>query len=168
MDKSYVFRELRKDEISVVIDTILERIRWMDAQGIKSWNTTNYAARYPASYFEEKCRAHEVFALADRATGGLLCAGVLKREDDRWEDKSPALYVHNLVSAGDAKGAGAAFLRCAEDYARSQGKAYLRLDSIEGNPSITAYYERLGFHAVGSCTDGPYHGILREKRLGDI
>lgn len=164
-DRDFTFRELRADEIPVMFDIILARIRWMDKQGIKSWNTTNYVERFPLSYYEEKRRKHEAFAIVEQDTGRILCAGVLKQEDDRWDDDSPALYVHNLVADRSVKGAGSAFLRCAEDYARSLGKDYLRLDSIEGNPAITVYYERQGFRAVGTCVDGAYHGILREKRL---
>ena len=165
MNDSLIFRELKLDEIPAVFEMILARIAWMDRQGIKSWNTTHYIERYPLTYFEEKQRAHELFAVTDRSTDRVLCAGVLKQEDERWCDDSPAIYVHNLVSDMNAKGAGAAFLRFSEDYARSLGKTYLRLDSIEGNPSITKYYERLGFLAVGKCEVGDYRGILREKRL---
>ena len=165
MDIDYTFRELREDEIPTVFDMILARIKWMDEQGIKSWNTTNYVERFPISYYKEKRRRHEAFAVVDRETEQILCAGVLKQEDDRWEDTSPALYVHNLVADSGVKGAGSTFLRCAEDYARSLGKTYLRLDSIEGNPAINGYYEKQGFLAVGTCVDREYHGILREKRI---
>ena len=161
----YIFRELRKDEIAFMFEMILSRIRWMDEQGIKSWNTTDYVNRFPLSYFEKKQLIHEVFALTDRKTDRLLCAAVLKQEDERWNDTEPALYVHNLVADSRVKGAGAAFLHFAGEYARSMGKNFLRLDSIEGNPAINSYYEKQGFRAVGQCTDGVYHGILREKTL---
>ena len=168
MNEGFIFREMCKNEVPVVFDLILSRIQWMDERRIKSWNTTNYTERYPISYYLRKTEQHEMFALVDQETDRILCAGVLKQEDDRWQDKHPAIYVHNLVSAIDVKGAGSVFLRFAEDYARSIGKDYLRLDSIEGNPKITAYYERLGFCAAGKCTDGDYHGILREKRLNTM
>ena len=168
MKDTFVFRELREEEVPVVFDMILSRIQWMDEQGIKSWNTTNYVDRYPITYYLEKTEQHEMFALADRETDRILCAGVLKQEDDRWHDNCSAIYVHNLVAANDSKGAGSTFLRCAEEYARSKAKEYLRLDSIEGNHTITAYYEKLGFRAVGNCVDGDYRGILREKRLNTM
>lgn len=161
----YFFRELRDEEIPTVFELILARIQWMDEQGIKSWNTTNYIERYPISYYYEKQQNHEAFAVVERGSGRILSAGVLLQEDERWEDDSPSLYVHNLVADIRVKGAGSAFLQCAEEYAHSLGKEYLRLDSIEGNPAITLFYERLGFHSVGTCEDGDYHGILREKEL---
>ena len=161
----YFFRELRDEEIPTVFELILARIQWMNEQGIKSWNTTNYIERYPISYYYEKRQNHEAFAVVERGSDRVLSAGVLLQEDERWEDDSPSLYVHNLVADIRVKGAGSAFLQCAEEYAHSLGKEYLRLDSIEGNPAITLFYERLGFHSVGTCEDGDYHGILREKEL---
>ena len=47
----------------------------------------------------------------------------------------------------------------------SEGKAYLRLDSAEDSAALAKYYESLGFVNVGTCQDGSYKGILREKKL---
>ena len=57
------------------------------------------------------------------------------------------------------------FLRRAGEYAVSEGKAYLRLDSAEDSAALAKYYESLGFVNVGTCQDGSYKGILREKKL---
>lgn len=77
----------------------------------------------------------------------------------------PAIYVHNLVSKVGAGDAGAEFLRRAGEYALSINKEYLRLDSSENNETLAKYYENLGFVPVGTCTDGPYKGVRREKKL---
>ena len=45
------------------------------------------------------------------------------------------------------------------------GKQYLRLDSARNNPSLERYYTNLGFVAVGSCQEGEYQGILRQKEI---
>lgn len=47
----------------------------------------------------------------------------------------------------------------------SINKEYLRLDSSEDNEPLAKYYENLGFVPAGTCTDGPYKGIRREKKL---
>ena len=75
------------------------------------------------------------------------------------------MYVHHLVSAVDERGTGALFLAQAEDHARRRGLDRLRLDCYVGNRGINAYYEALGFLPAGTCTDGPYKGILREKKI---
>lgn len=90
---------------------------------------------------------------------------MLLEHDSRWSDDAPALYVHNLVSKVGVGDAGAEFLRRAGEYALSINKEYLRLDSSEDNEPLARYYENLGFVPAGTCTDGPYKGVRREKKL---
>lgn len=95
-----------------------------------------------------------------------MCAAIVLEKDEYWpEDGVKALYVHALASRCDCPGAGAAFLREAENLARSLGKEYLRLDSQRDNERLAQYYEKQGFCAVGECEDGPYSGTLRQKKV---
>ena len=48
---------------------------------------------------------------------------------------------------------------------RNQGKHYFRLDSAEDNDRLSKYYEGNGYFPVGTCSDDPYIGILRQKSL---
>ena len=161
----YRFREIQKDEIPVMFAMIAQRIRWMDEQGIHQWNETDYETVYPLSYYEGHRQRGEVFVLEEIATGQIVCAAVLKEEDDRWPDDEDAVFVHNLVAPLDKKGVGRLFLHYAEDYARQKGKPFFRLDSAIDNLPLTRYYEQLGFEAVGTCVDGLYIGTLRQKKL---
>ena len=160
-----VFRKIWEDEVPDLFDLVLRRIQWMDERGIKQWNVTGYAEAYPLSYYEQQRQLGSVYVLTDGESSEILCGAVLREADERWDDETPALYLHNFVSKIGAHGAGTAFLRIAEAYARNNGKQYFRLDSAEDNPKLAKYYEELGFVAVGSCVDGPYQGILREKRI---
>lgn len=103
--------------------------------------------------------------LLQKESGAVCCAAVLTEEDPAWQDRTPALYLHNFVGAVSVPGAGACFLLHAQKYARSHGKRFLRLDSARENPRLTKYYEAQGFRPVGTRKDGPYRGILREKEL---
>ncbi|MEI3079559.1 MAG: GNAT family N-acetyltransferase [Oscillospiraceae bacterium] len=76
-----------------------------------------------------------------------------------------AWYVHNLVTAVGASGAGKAILREAEKLAGSRGMEAMRLDCADDNTRLNAWYESQGYFPCGTCIDGPYHGILREKLL---
>ena len=165
MSANIVFREIREAEIPQMFELIRARIAWMDEQGMRSWNTTNYLQRYPLEYYAEEARRHQLFVLADESRGKLLSAAVLLRQDERWSDNAPAIYIHNFVSAFGEKGAGSLFLQHTEAHARRLGLSLVRLDSIENNAAISAYYDSRGYAAVGKCEDGPYHGVLREKRL---
>ena len=62
-------------------------------------------------------------------------------------------------------GAGKAILRAAQKLAKVRGMEAIRLDCIEGNEPLNAWYEAQGYFLRGTCTDGPYHGLLREKLL---
>ena len=163
-----VFREIREEELCEMFSLILRRIEWMDEVGIEQWNCTDYANVYPLSYYEEKRLLGEVFVLEEK--GSIVSAAVLRGEDERWEDsgadtRAPSVYLHNFVSRLGCPGAGLEFIKKAEEYAKSCGKVYFRLDSAVGNTGLEQYYEKLGYVPVGRCVDGPYEGILREKKL---
>ena len=143
---------------------VADRVRWMDENGIRQWNCNNYLEVFPLSLYEARAGQGELFALVDER-GQIAAAGALLEADEFWLDNAPALYVHSLVSARGTPGAGAAFLREAETLARQSGKKYLRLDSDADNPALGEYYRRQGFEEAGTCEDGPYRGILRQKRL---
>lgn len=165
MENQYRFRAMRREEAAQMFALVKARMKWMDEVGIKQWNVTDYTDVYPFSYYEEKCGEGEAFALFDKETGEMVCAAVLKKTDDRWPDEASAFYVHHLVAQIGAKGAGAAFLAHAEDYARSCKKSCMRLDSAVGNEALERFYTAHGYEAKGTCRDGVYTGILREKRL---
>lgn len=44
-------------------------------------------------------------------------------------------------------------------------KKYIRLDSAKDNKSLEDYYTSLGFIEAGTCIDGPYNGICRQKEV---
>ena len=161
----YTFRAMGPEEAPRMVELVRERIAWMDREGIQSWNTSDYLEIYPQDYYEEMARNGRLFALVRASDGGIVCAGALLEADERWPDGLRALYIHHLVSAVDEQGTGSLFLVHAEDHARKLGLDRLRLDCYADNRGINAYYEALGYRPAGTCADGPYHGILREKRI---
>ena len=161
------FRKLSIKEAAEVFALVTARVDWMNAHGLHSWNTTNYLERYPLSYFEQKAAEGMLYGLIGE-DNIILSGGVLLRNDDRWHDKAEAIYIHNFVSAMNASGAGSVFLTKIEQLAREQGITLLRLDVAKENATMNSYYERRGFYERGSCSDGPYHGILREKKLESV
>lgn len=161
----YIFRKIEKDEIPEMFRLILERIKWMDQNGIRQWNVTDYERTYPQSYYEDKRKAGEVFVLQDLATSQIVSAAVLQEEDERWADPAPALYLHNFVTKVGENGVGTIFIKEAEQYAIQKGKRYMRLDSAKDNLKLAQYYEDLGFIKAGICDEGLYQGVLRQKQL---
>ena len=161
----YQFREIRREEIPKMLEIILDRMKWMDEVGIRQWNVTEYDRVYPLSYYEERWREGELFVLVERESEQIVCVGALKKEDDRWRDQAPALYLHHFATKRGAKGVGRIYLQYAEALILRRGMTLFRLDSADDNEALARYYEALGFLPVGTCIDGLYTGILREKRL---
>ena len=62
-------------------------------------------------------------------------------------------------------GAGKAILREAEKLAKPHGMEVMRLDCADDNARLNEWYEAQGYFLRGTCTDGPYHGLRREKPL---
>ena len=164
----YVFRPARADEVPAVFELIMARVRWMDEAGIRQWNVTDYAACYPPAHYEAARRRGDLFVLTDDA--GIAACAVLRQDDERWPEgmqaAEPAFYLHHLASRIGAKGAGCIFLQMAEEYALARGKTRFRLDSADDNAFLADYYAARGYLPVGTCVDGLYRGILREKILG--
>ena len=69
------------------------------------------------------------------------------------------------MTAIGASGAGKAILREARKLASSRSMESMRLDCADDNMRLNAWYESQGYFPCGTCIDGPYNGILREKLL---
>ena len=162
--KSYTFRKVKDGEPAAVFALILERMHWLAEKGIPQWKPGEYDKVYPLEYYQSV--QNDLYVLLDNETNEVVSAGVLFENDKRWEDKdTPALYLHNFAAKVGAHGAGDAFLEHAERCAKEHGKIYMRLDSAENNEALAKYYGDRGYLPVGTCTDGGYNVILRQKKL---
>ena len=65
----------------------------------------------------------------------------------------------------DMQRRGKRILREARKLASSRSMESMRLDYADGNARLNAWYDSQGDVPCGTCTDGPYHGLLREKLL---
>lgn len=95
--------------------------------------------------------------------------------DGAWEHDAPAeqvMVLHTLVISPKAarKGYGRAFVAYYEDYARSHGCPYLRMDTNARNVNARALYRKLGYWEadVVPCVFNGIEGVqlvLLEKKL---
>ena len=92
-------------DAAAVLELIKARIRWMDEQGIRQWNTTGYLEAYGLDYFMQAARQGVLYVLRP-PQGPIQGAVILLEEDPRWPDGAPACYVHNVVTACGVPGAG--------------------------------------------------------------
>lgn len=143
---------------------VLNRMDWFEKKGGSQWKKGEYDVIYRLSYYENQSEERHLYGLIDE-TNQLVCGAVLLEEDARWKDQTNAYYIHNLASTPYQKGTGKLFFSYLESFAKEKGKEYLRLDSLRGNETLEDYYSMLGFVEKGTCVEGNYHGILRERKL---
>ncbi len=164
---TYSFRKGSPDDAHVLYNLVVERMAWMDGNGIRQWNVTAYLERFPIDYYVEKQRVGQLYVLVDDTSSKVVCAAVLKEDDDRWpDDGATALYLHNFASAvGWHEPVGDIFLHHCSMLALDMRKEYLRLDCAVDNDFLNSYYSQRGYLAAGFCTHGLYKGVLRQKPL---
>ena len=166
MYEDHEFKEGSETDVAQMMRLIDERIAWMDANGIDQWNNSHYREHYPEEYYVDAVQAGRLYVLYQKMSGKVVAGAVLLEKDGRWDViTSSAYYVHNLVAAIDAKGAGKRMLEEIENLCRLNGKKFLRLDCSAGNKALNRWYESLGFRHVGAVIDGEYTGNLMEKKL---
>lgn len=160
----YTIRTARPQDLVAVCELIRRRRGWLSERGIDQWK--DYEDFFPTSYFSQRIADGELLVACNDSQE--ICAAVTQRKHDPyWTGREPAkaLYLHNLVSAPQACGAGAVLLDSCEKNARTQGYDRLRLDCQADNAPLNAYYAARGFSSVGECLEGTYRGVLREKKL---
>jgi GNAT superfamily N-acetyltransferase len=140
--------------------------RWLASLGIHQWEPGEVSLEEIGSQVRE---GHWwVLEGDDRLRGALR---VLTADPDAWGGQAEAaLYVHGLVIAREEAGAGlgAALLQWVEALALRRGVRLVRLDCVESNERLRAYYKKQGFTEVGRATfHDPrwYPAVLLEKRL---
>lgn len=165
--RSYIFRKGSPDEAAVLYNLVVDRMKWMDRKGIRQWNVTEYLVRFPMEYYVEKQRIGQLYVLEDEESGKVVCAAVLKEEDDRWpDDGQPSLYLHNFASAvGWHESVGDIFLNYCLRLTQEMGKRFFRLDCAVDNEFLNHYYGSRGYSEAGFCAHGLYKGVLRQKRV---
>ena len=110
-------------EGDAALELIRRRVAWMDEKGIDQWNRSGYLNYYPAEFFRREAEAGRLYFLYGAAGERMACA-VLLEEDERWEDQTPALYIHNLAAALNCPGAGTELIRRCMELARTWDKRY--------------------------------------------
>lgn len=147
----YILSRANQQEAKLVFDLVLSRMKWMDEKGIQHWNVWEYDQIFPLSYYEEKCEEKELFVL--KKQNEVVCGCVL-------EEKEGYIYISHLVSK--ESGYGSICLHKIEEYAKQKQISFLRLDSSE---SLVSYYAKFGFHPISTIQEGPYIGIVQEKKI---
>lgn len=156
----------REDHVERLLGLREAAARWLTSLGLRQWEPGEVSLEEIRSQVQEG--QWRVLESDDRLCGALR---ILTDDRDAWGKRSEAaLYVHGLVIARDEAGAGlgSALLRWVEALAVSCGVRLVRLDCVESNERLRAYYKSQGFVEVGRVTfQDPrwYPAVLLEKAL---
>jgi ribosomal protein S18 acetylase RimI-like enzyme len=138
---------------------------WLESRGVEQWG------RDEVSRSDVECQVAADEWRVVRAPDGLQAAMRLLWSDEPiWQHQNThAAYVHGLMvrRADGGRGLGAALLRWAAAQARKAEAPCLRLDCVESNVRLRAFYAAQGFVEVGRRDfDGPwFSAVLLEKAL---
>ena len=139
---------------------------WLADRGIEQWGHGHLRLEE----ITRQIRAGQWQVLREPGPGIVVAARLLGADPAVWgEDDTPAVYVHGLMvhRAAAGRGLGALMLEWAAERGRAGGVTVLRLDCVESNTELRAFYRRQGFREVGRRDfEGPwYSATLLEKPL---
>lgn len=137
----------RPQDAAALLELRNEAARWQHAVGIVQWRENEV----PAKVYAEQAARGEWYVVRDgqRISGGLR---LLWEDRAVWGEQPPiAVYVHHLVSRRSPAyaGLGASMLTWAAARAADNDRALVRLDCMESNQQLRAYYRGQGFTEVG-------------------
>ncbi len=130
---------------------------------------------------EDAISRDDMFVQADE-TGVITAAGIINQiqvdvyENGKWvypaaEDEVMVLHTLVVSVRPGHRGSGKEFLKFYEAYALEHGCPYLRLDTNVKNKAARAFYQKHGYHEIGTVPT-VFNGIpgvelvLLEKRTG--
>ncbi len=141
---------------------------WLESKGVEQWGRGEVGLHD----VERQAAAGEWYVSRSNAGDLLAALRLLWSDELMWREQNAyAAYVHGLMvtraEAGHAL--GGALLTWAEQQARAASAPALRLDCVESNMVLRAYYNALGFNEVGRRDFGGLWDsvVLLEKALDD-
>ncbi|NKI19959.1 GNAT family N-acetyltransferase [Paenibacillus dendritiformis] len=162
--RSLVIQRAASEHIALLQELYVEAARWRAGRGITLWDEHAFTAAYIERFMREK----EVFiALADG--DGIGCFAIQWSDPEIWREleHEAAGYLHRLVVSRKYGGMrlGYRLLEWAEEYVKSQGKRFFRLDCMAENKGLNQYYAEAGFAFVRTAAGEGWSANLYEKKL---
>ena len=163
--ESLTIRRATAEDVDGVRSLLVEAAQWIhSAHGFWQWRVEHFSRDIVEAFILE----NEVFIAAEH-NELVGCFSVHWADEKIWGEKfhEDAGYVHRLCVSRKRKGDGVGqeLLRCAENYIRSKGKRWLRLDCMADNPSLNSYYVQLGFKLQGRFDAKLWSAHLYEREI---
>ena len=151
-------------DLATLIALLREAQAWMDQHRLGQW----VPGAHDPSRIEAMIHRREVYVV-ERDAQVIAVFALTSELPGHWPPHpDPFGYLSTLTVARDfaAQGIGAALIAWAEALLRDQRKRWSCLDCYGKNPRLRAYYERLGYVALGEVETYPgYPERMFRKRL---
>lgn len=141
--------------------------RWLAARGVEQWVVGEVSPDDIAAQVERR----DWFVGVDASDTIIGALRYLSADNDVWSDAiaGDARYVHGLMTdrRAAAAGSGSLLLSWAENRATTEGFGAMRLDCVESNRALRAFYRSRGYAEVGRRDfNGAWFSVVRfEKSL---
>lgn len=153
---------------AVALHRLREQIEaWLDTEGMEQWGHGHLSLEEISRQIDDG----QWYVVREPVLGICAAARLLWSDPEVWgeEDRTCAVYVHGLMvhRAAAGRGLGPAVLDWAAQQGRTRAAEVFRLDCVESNPALRAFYRRQGFREIGRRDfDGPqFSATLLEKGL---
>jgi GNAT superfamily N-acetyltransferase len=135
---------------------------WVGERGYEQWPLP-----FPRDEIAAAVERGEVY-VAELDGDAVATVTLLWDDPLYWPDEpADAAYVHKLAVRRSCSGRriGQTIVEWADRAAAGAGRDFLRLDCLQDNPGIRAYYERLGFEHRGDLVVNERGMSIYERRV---
>ena len=134
-------------DLGTASEILMDVVKWLNQKGEPLWTEEQVSVEG----LKSSHRIEESF-IAQLKNKPIGCMFLLESDPYFWpeiEDDS-SLFLHKLAVLRELKGKGIGnqMLEWASQYAKRQGKSWLRLDCDGGRPKLREIYESFGFSLV--------------------
>lgn len=116
---------------------------------------TKYSVHWPKfklSLIETEIKENRQWKII--INGQIACIWATTFSDPQiWEEKNldPAIYIHRIATNPDFRGQNLVgkIINWAREYAKANGKRFVRLDTVGENEGLIRHYQKFGFDFLG-------------------
>ncbi|CAH0128434.1 MULTISPECIES: GNAT family N-acetyltransferase [unclassified Pedobacter] len=116
---------------------------------------TKYSVHWPnfeLSLIETEIKENRQWKII--INGQVACIWATTFSDPQiWEEKNldPAIYIHRIATNPDFRGQNlvGTIINWAKEYAKANGKRFVRLDTVGENRGLIQHYQKFGFDFLG-------------------
>ena len=145
---------------STASEILIDAVQWFNARGTLVWTEDQISV----DGLKLSHKIEESF-IAYHNNSPIACMFLQESDPYYWPEiqDDSSLFLHKMAVLRKFKGTGVAhqMLEWASDYAKRQGKSWLRLDCHGGRPKLRQVYESFGFSLVDRGPVGEFEDVAR-------